>query len=84
VEAEAEWLVVGDYWLDAANEHRYAGHEILNLRAAWRPAPQWSVSLRVTNALDVRFADRADYAFGTYRYFPGRPRAVFGELAWRL
>jgi hypothetical protein len=42
------------------------------------------VSLRVTNALDVRFADRADYAFGTYRYFPGRPRAVFGELAWRL
>jgi hypothetical protein len=42
------------------------------------------LSLRVTNALDVRFADRADFAFGTYRYFPGRPRAIFAELAWRM
>ncbi len=84
IDTEAEWLVVGDYWLDAANEHRYAGHELLNLRAAWRPALQWTLSLRVTNALDVRFADRADFAFGTYRYFPGRPRAIFAELAWQM
>ena len=33
--AEAEWLYVGDYWLDAANAHRYAGHELLNLRGRW-------------------------------------------------
>ena len=81
---EAEWLVVGDYWLDAANEHRYSGHDLLNLRGAWRPAPRWSVSLRLINALDVRYADRADYGFGTYRYFPGRPRALFGEVAWSM
>ena len=81
---EAEWLVVGDYWLDAANEHRYSGHDLLNLRGAWRPAPRWSVSLRLINALDVRYADRADYSFGTYRYFPGRPRALFGEVAWSM
>ncbi len=84
VEVEGEWLVVGDYWLDAANEHRYAGHELLNLRGAWRLAPRWSISARVTNALDVRYADRADYSFGTYRYFPGRPRALFAEIRWEM
>jgi outer membrane receptor protein involved in Fe transport len=84
IDVEAEWLVVGDYWLDAANEHRYAGHELLNLRAAWQAASNWSLSMRIANALDVRYADRADYSFGTYRYFPGRPRAVFAEVAWTL
>ena len=29
-----------------------------------------------TNALDRAYADRADFAFGSYRYCPGRPRAV--------
>jgi outer membrane receptor protein involved in Fe transport len=84
IEAEAEWMVVGPYWLDAANEHRYRGHELLNLRGLWRFAPRWSAALRVTNVLDTRYADRADYAFGTYRYFPGRPRAVFAEIAWTM
>jgi outer membrane receptor protein involved in Fe transport len=81
---EAEWLVVGDYWLDAANLHRYAGHELLNLRGQWRVAPRWAWSLRLENVLDRRYADRADYGFGTYRYFPGRPRALFAEIAWEL
>jgi outer membrane receptor protein involved in Fe transport len=84
VDFEAEWLVVGDYWLDAANQHRYAGHELLNLRGLWRFAPRWSVAARLENALDRRYADRADYSFGTYRYFPGRPRALFAEIAWEM
>jgi iron complex outermembrane recepter protein len=83
VAAEAEWLVVGDYFVDAANAHRYTGHELLNLRARWSFLPQWSVALRVNNALDRAYADRADFAFGTYRYFPGRPRSVFAELSWQ-
>jgi iron complex outermembrane recepter protein len=84
VSAEAEWLAVGDYWLDAANTHRYGGHELLNLRARWQFAPRWSAAVRVSNALDRDYADRADFAFGTYRYFPGRPRAVFAELNWTV
>jgi outer membrane receptor protein involved in Fe transport len=84
LELEAEWLVVGDYWLDAANEHRYEGHELLNLRGLWRVAPRWSLAVRINNALDRRYADRADFAFGSYRYFPGRPRSVFAEIAWAL
>jgi iron complex outermembrane receptor protein len=81
---EAEWMAVGDYWLDAANEHRYAGHQLLNLRGLWRPVPRWTLALRLDNALDRRYADRADYSFGTYRYFPGRPRALFAEIAWEM
>ncbi|HET7204343.1 MAG TPA: TonB-dependent receptor [Steroidobacteraceae bacterium] len=81
--AEAEWLVVGDYYVDASNQHRYSGHEVLNLRAAWDFAPRWTATLRLNNALDRRYADRADYAFGDYRYFPGRPRAVFAEVGWK-
>jgi outer membrane receptor protein involved in Fe transport len=80
---EAEWLVVGDYFVDASNAHRYPGHELLNLRARWEFAHGWSMSARLNNALDRAYADRADFAFGTYRYFPGRGRAAFVELAWQ-
>jgi outer membrane receptor protein involved in Fe transport len=84
VVAEAEWLVVGDYWLDAANAHRYPGHELLNLRARADLADGFSISARITNALDRAYADRADYAFGNYRYFPGRGRAAFIEVDWKV
>lgn len=84
IAAEAEWLVVGDYFVDASNAHRYDGHELLNLRARWDFASRWSATLRVNNALDTAYADRADYAFGSYRYFPGRPRSAFFELAWSV
>ncbi len=83
VTTEAEWLVVGDYYLDAANAHRYTGHELLNLRARWEFLSRWSLAVRVNNALDRAYADRADFAFGNYRYFPGRPRSVFAEVSWQ-
>jgi len=81
--AEAEWLYVGDYWLDAANAHRYAGHELLNLRGRRSFAPGWNLALRLNNALDRDYADRADFAFGAYRYFPGRDRTLFAEVSWQ-
>ena len=81
--AEAEWLYLDDYWLDAANAHSYPGHELLNLRGRWSITDQWSMTLRLNNALDRDYADRADFAFGTYRYFPGRDRALFVELSWQ-
>jgi outer membrane receptor protein involved in Fe transport len=80
--AELEWLRVGDYWTNAANTVRYPGHDVANLRLSWQPASGWLLAARVTNLLDVKYADRADFAFGSNRYFPGRPRALFLELAW--
>ena len=79
---EAEWIVVGHYFVDAANQHSYAGHELLNVRARWEVSPRWSLAARLDNALDRAYADRADFAFGNYRYFPGRGRALFVEVGW--
>ncbi len=81
--AELEWLYVGDYWTNAANTARYPGHDLANLRLSWQPSPAWSMALRVINLADASYADRADFAFGTDRYFPGRGRAFFVELGWR-
>ena len=83
VAGEAEWLVVGDYFVDASNVRRYHGHELLNLRASWNFRDEWTATLRVNNALDRAYADRADFAFGDYRYFPGRSRSVFAEISWQ-
>ena len=81
--AELEWQHVGPYWMNAANTARYGGHDLVNLRLAWQPEDSWTVALRLTNLLDAAYADRADFAFGSDRYFPGRGRAAFVELAWR-
>lgn len=83
VSAEAEWLMVGDYWLDAANAHRYSGHDLVNLRGRYDFAPGWSFATRVNNVFDRDYADRADFAFGNFRYFPGRDRTLFVELSWQ-
>jgi len=68
---------VGHYFLDAANTTTYPGHDVANLRLAWNPSGPLRADLRVDNLFDKRYADRADFAFGNYRYFPARGRAVF-------
>lgn len=78
--AELEWVHMGGYWLDAANEHRYPGHDLLHLRIEQELGERWRLGLRVTNLLDTDYAERADYAFGDYRYFPGPGRQVFVEI----
>ena len=80
---ELEWLHVGRYWTNAANTARYDGHDLANLRVSARAGAGWSLTARVTNLLDDAYADRADFAFGDHRYFPGRDRAYFVELDWR-
>jgi len=81
--AELEWIYVGEYWANAANTARYPGHDLLNLRASWAATPSLGLTLRVTNLTDRAYADRADFAFGNFRYFPGRGRAAFLELSWQ-
>ncbi|MGB5131395.1 MAG: TonB-dependent receptor [Steroidobacteraceae bacterium] len=81
--AELEWQHVGPYWTNAANTARYGGHDLANLRLSWQPRGSWSFGLRLTNLFDAAYADRADFAFGSDRYFPGRGRAAFVELSWR-
>ncbi|NRB71285.1 MAG: TonB-dependent receptor [Xanthomonadales bacterium] len=79
---ELEWVYTGAYYLDPANEHRYGGHDLLNLRVFYHlPASAGTLALRVSNLADALYAERADFAFGNYRYFPGAERRYF--LEWR-
>jgi len=79
--SELEWVYLGDYYLDPQNEHQYAGHSLLNARVTGRIGEgPWQVSARISNLLDRRYADRADFAFGNYRYFTGQSRSVHIEV----
>lgn len=77
-----QWMAIGDYYLDAENRFRYPGHELLNLRARIDLTKALSVTARLNNLMNESYADRADYAFGQYRYFPGRSRELFIELEY--
>lgn len=79
---ELELQHVGPYYADAANRARYPGHTLANLRIAWSPLPQLRTTLRVTNLTDRAYADRADFAQGDWRYFPGRARSAFLEIEY--
>ena len=72
---------VGGYFLDAANTATYPGHKVANARAGWTARmgryQDLRVVLRIDNLFDKAYADRADFAFGNYRYFPAQGRAVF-------
>ena len=39
-----------------------------------------SIGLTVRNLTDERYATRADYAFGSYRYFVGNEREFYFSL----
>ena len=73
---EAEWVHVGEYFADAANDAVYAGHHLVNLRGAMQVREGVELFASLRNAANTRYAERADFAFGGYRYFPGEPRTV--------
>jgi len=54
----------------------------VNLRASIDLSRHFGVTARFNNILDEAVADRADYAFDDYRYFPGRGRELFIELRY--
>lgn len=75
---ELEWLNQGDYFTDPENQHRYDGHDLLNLRSSWQLARQWKLTARVINLTDEEYAERADYtSFSGDRYFPGEPISFY-------
>jgi iron complex outermembrane receptor protein len=77
VSHELEVNRVGSYFLNAANTAKYEGHYAVNWRLQWQANADTEISLRVINLLDAEYADRADFAFGSERYFPAMPRQVY-------
>lgn len=64
---------VGEYFTNAANTALYDGHVIGHLRGSWRFSDDLEAFVIVRNLTDERYADRADFAQGADRYFPGEP-----------
>lgn len=75
---------VGEYFTDAANTRTYPGHTLLHGFLGFSVGEALEVGIRVRNALGEAYADRADFAFGTDRYFPGEPRSVTLSLTRRF
>lgn len=68
----------GPYWMDAANTTRYDGHTTVTVRAEAPVMQHVAVFARVTNALDTRYAELAQYnAARGAEYAPGMPRALY-------
>jgi len=73
---ELEWLHMGESYLDPSNEHLYAGHDLLQLRGSMQIKHNIRLFARIENLSDEKYAGRPDYAFGSYRFFGGQPRAL--------
>ena len=84
ITGELEWVWLAKYWLDPNNQHEYEGHDLLNLRASWQVTQAVAVSLVATNLLDEGYAERADFGFGSYRYFVGEPRSAVLGITFAL
>ena len=82
VSHELELVYLDSYYLNAANTQSYPGHFLVNLRGDWQINEKVTVFARITNLLDEDYADRADFAFGGFRYFPGTPRRGFVGVDW--
>lgn len=76
-----EWRHVGQYFTNPGNTNAYSGHDIFILRGDYNFSSTRRIFARVDNVLSTRYADRADFAFGNERFFPGRPRTVFIGLS---
>ncbi len=84
---QLEWVHIGSYWLEASNSPtfgKYAGHDVLNLRASHEFRPGISVFGRLMNVTDRRYADSASVSSNTPVYSPALPRALYVGLAAQL
>ncbi|MEI8646840.1 TonB-dependent receptor [Paraglaciecola sp. Hal342] len=70
------------YYLDPENTATYAGHELFNLHSTWQVYEDLTLSLRVNNPTNRKYAERADISLGNYRYFAGKPRTIFASVSF--
>lgn len=82
---ELEVQRVSSYFLSPDNQSTYPGHTLLNARANYQHSDHWSMSLRLLNLTDERYAERADFTtFTDERYFPGEPRSAFAQVTYQF
>ena len=74
VSLELQWSHMGAYFTNAENTRSYPGHDILNLRGDYALNDRVDVFAAIRNLTNTDYAERADFAFGNDRYFPGEDR----------
>jgi vitamin B12 transporter len=72
----AELQVSGSRFDDALNVNRLGGYGLLNLYTSWRVSPDWSLLLRLDNALDKHYE--------TARYYNTAGRSWFAALRYGI
>jgi outer membrane receptor protein involved in Fe transport len=84
ITTELEWVYLGEYYTDPANEHIYDGHSLVNFRSDFDITEDISAFVRIVNLADEEYAERADFGFGSDRYFVGEPRSVYAGVRARF
>ena len=82
--AELSLQYLSEYFLDPENTAEYDGHTLTDLSLRYALNNAVSVKLDIFNLADEDYAERADFAFGGYRYFVGQPRRAFVSVSWLL
>lgn len=72
-QASVEAEHIGEYFTNPENTVDYPGHTVFHARGQLELREGLEVFLIVRNLFDLNYADRADFAFGNERYFPGEP-----------
>jgi outer membrane receptor protein involved in Fe transport len=75
LEAELGWSHIGEYATESSGAHDYPGHDVFSLRGLWRVNDHTELFGAIRNLTNTDYAERADFAFGNERYFPGEDRA---------
>ena len=78
-----EWEHIGPYYMDPQNTTRYAGYDLVHLRAGYtvRGVELW---MNVRNLTDELHATIATMGWGRHQYHPGAPRSVSAGLSYSV
>ena len=76
---ELEIVHLDNYFLDPQNLHIYPGHSIANFRFT-KALKNINLLGQITNLTGKLISERADYGFGSYRYFVGEERGIFIQI----
>ena len=71
------WTHMGRYYTDPANTNEYPGHDLFHWHGQFDLNEDLTLFFRVHNLTDEAYAERADFAFGSERYFVGLPRSFY-------
>lgn len=80
---ELEWIRLDEYWLDDANTEKYAGHDLLNVRASYKATKSCEFFARAINVTDKLYAESASKSStGSAQYNPGMPQTFYAGLTY--